>query len=614
MRQQLMAAIVVLGVVQACASDPDKRTAGSAGASAGAGQAGSAGLPATAGKAGADTAPVSMAGKAAAGSGGRMPAGGAGASGRTAAVAGQGGQGPQAGASGSVLPVLGTPRTPGDVGSVDVTLEVRSDRDLRRIAPEIYGTNGAPDIANNHQTVVRSGGNRMTAYNWENNASNAGSDYMFQNDGFVSSSDQPAKPIVDGITEAHMHGAAAIVTVPLVDYVAADKTGDGDVRNSGSDYLSKRFKQSKAEKTGVLGSPDPNDAYVYQDEFAAYLKAHAPSGSRVLFSMDNEPDLWSSTHAEVHPMPVTYAELWERNQRYAGAIKHVWPEAQVLGFVSYGFNGYVSLQNAPDAMKRDFIEWYLDQAKAGEQASGQRLIDYLDLHWYPEARGGGTRITESGMNAKSADVVAARVQAPRSLWDEQYNEQSWIHDYVAGPIKLLPWLQAKIDAHYAGTQLAFTEWNFGAGDHISGAVACADVLGIFGRYGVGLATYWGLIENESFAYAAIRAYRNYDGKGAAFGDVALYASTSDKANVSVYGSLSADQTDRVVLVVINKATGAKNVGLKLAHPSAYTALARYELSGSTAQLTSKPDVAAKSDNAWTLMLPALSVTVLTPKP
>ena len=75
----------------------------------------------------------------------------------------------------------------------------------------------------------------------------------------------------------------------------------------------------------------------------------------------------------------------------------------------------------------------------------------------------------------------------------------------------MPWLQAKLDGHYPGTQLAFTEWNYGGGDHISGAIASADVLGLFGRYGVGLATYWALHEDETFAYAALRAFRNYDG-------------------------------------------------------------------------------------------------------
>lgn len=177
------------------------------------------------------------------------------------------------------LPTLAAPLTPGPPGSADVTLEVRTDKPSRLISDLIYGTNGAPESMRTRQTVVRSGGNRMTAYNWENNASNAGSDYMFQNDNYLSASSEPAKPI-----------------------------------------------------------------------------------------------------------------------------------------------------------------------------------------------------------------------------------------------------------------------------------ACADVLGIFGRDGVDLATYWPLGGAESSAYAAFRAYRNYDGAGATFGNVSLSATTSDVENVTVYGSLHADATDRVVLIAINKAT------------------------------------------------------------
>ena len=506
--------------------------------------------------------------------------------------------------------MLGAPITPGKLTGVDITLEVRTDKPLHWIAREIYGTNGAPAIADNRQTVVRSGGNRMTAYNWETNASNAGSDWQFQNDSYLSDSSEPAKPILDGIAEAAAHQAAAIVTIPLVDYVAADKKGDGDVRNSGASYLEQRFKQNKPEKKAAFTAPDVGDAFVYQDEFVAYLKARAPSGSRVLFSMDNEPDLWASTHAEVHPKPVTYAELWERNRNYASAVKNVWADAPVLGFVSYGFNGYVTLQNAPDANGRDFIEWYLDQAQADEQETGRRLIDYLDLHWYPEAQGGGTRITE---DSTQQAVVTAREQAPRSLWDESYQEQSWIRDYLNAPIHLLPRLAKKIDDHYPGTKLAFTEWNYGGGGHISGAIACADVLGIFGREGVGLATYWALHDDESFAYAAFRAYRNYDGAGAEFGDVSLAAVSSNVEKVSVYASLHADDPDHVVMVVINKSDTDSAVGLTLAHPSKQKSLTRYQLTAANVKLMAQPDVDTSADNAWKLMLPAQSISVLVPK-
>ena len=502
---------------------------------------------------------------------------------------------------------LGPVMEPGDPGPSDVQLTVRADMALHAISPWIYGTNGASDIDNTHQTVIRSGGNRLTAYNWENNASNAGSDWYFQNDDLLSSSDTPGQAIADVVEQALNNDAASVITVPIVDYVAADKNGGGDVRNSGSNYLQTRFRQNQPTKGAALSTtPDATDDYVYQDEMVAWLKGAYPN-STVKFSMDNEPDLWSSTHAEVHPDPVTYAELWQRNRDYAAAVKSVWSEAEILGFVSYGFNGYVNLQNAPDGNGRDFIEWYLDQAKAEDVSGGGRIIDYLDLHWYSEAQGDGARITDAG---NSAGAVSAREQAPRSLWDSSYSETSWIHDYLGGPINLLHWLGDKIDAHYPGTKLSFSEWNYGGGDHISGAIAVADVLGIFGRESVGLATYWPLKSDESFAYAGFRAFRNYDGSGGTFGDTSISANTSDTDRVSVYASIDSKHPDRTVLVVINKDTAVVNAGITVAQAVAYSSAKVYQLTGAQAQLQSATALTPTATNAFNYMMPAQSVSVV----
>jgi hypothetical protein len=510
-------------------------------------------------------------------------------------------------------PPIGTPLTPGDPGAADVKFTIRSDTAAHAISPYIYGSNGARNLTTNHQGMVRQGGNRWTAYNWENNASNAGSDYCFQNDGLLSSSDTPGaavKPTVEQITAA---GGAAVVTIPIVDYVAADKLGGCDVRSSGSTYLSTRFKQNKATKpTALSTTPDKSDAYVYQDEFVAWLKGAVP-GATVIFSMDNEPDLWSSTHAEVHPAAVGYDELVNRNIDYAKAVKRAWPTAKVSGFVSYGFNGYVTLQGAPDrAGKGDFTEYYLGKMKDAETAAGKRLVDYLDLHWYPEAQGGGTRIIGADTGAA---VVAAREQAPRSLWDPSYNETSWIHDYLGGPIKLIPWMAAKIAAKYPGTGLAITEWNYGGGTDISGAIASADVLGIFGREGVAVASLWELNGDEHFTYAAFQAYRNFDGAGAAFGDTSISAVSSDVPTATVYASYDGAKPDRVVIVAINKATSSKTAGITVAHPTSFKTAKVYTI---TAAGGAKPvagaGLSAVAVNAFKYTMPAQSVTVIVPSP
>ncbi|MDB4989429.1 MAG: hypothetical protein JWN04_4607, partial [Myxococcaceae bacterium] len=485
---------------------------------------------------------------------------------------------------------LGAVLRPGEPGVVDVMFEINADQGATPVSPFIYGMNfNGKSLTPLHWGVIRCGGNRLTAYNWENNASNAGADYLFQNDGLMEGSDAPAKPLLHAIDTATGVAAATVITLSNADYVAADKNGNGDVRNSGPNYLSTRFKRNYPKKpTPPAALPDTTDNAVYQDELVSFLKVHRPH-ARVIFSMDNEPDLWAHTHAEIFSKPVTYADLWKRNHDFAKAAKKAWPEAEVLGFVSYGYLGFVSLQKAEDADGRNFIEWYLDQARAAEQIEGVRLIDYLDLHWYPEAQGGDKRIVGDEVDP---EVVAARVQAPRSLWDSSYEEKSWVRDAAGGPIDLLHWVKAKVDARYPGTKLAFTEWNFGGGKHISGAVAVADVLGIFGRYGVGLATYWPMTSEEPFAVAAYYAFRNYDGQGSAFGDTQIAASTSNTSVASVYASIDSNDPTRTVIVAINKATTAKKAGIKVGHASAYGTARVWALTGKQAAVVSAPPLTA----------------------
>ena len=247
-----------------------------------------------------------------------------------------------------------------------------------------------------------------------------------------------------------------------------------------------RFKQNKPTKGSAFTlTPDTSDAYVYQDEFVNWVKTNY-GVERVIFSLDNEPELWSGTHAEVHPTPVTYTELVQRNTEYAAAVKAAWPTAEVSGFVSYGWLGYLYLQESStssDVKNVRPVHPVLSRSdEGGQQTAGHRLVDYLDLHWYPE-----TYVSDNYMNQSSTRITdqvdpspqiqAARLQATRSLWDPSYNENNWVAQGIPGPIMLIPRLKAEIAAHYPGTKLAFTEYGFGGGHDISGGVAEADVLG-----------------------------------------------------------------------------------------------------------------------------------------
>jgi hypothetical protein len=180
-------------------------------------------------------------------------------------------------------------------------------------------------------------------------------------------------------------------------------------------------------------------------------------------------------------------------------------------------------------------------------------------------------------------------------------------------------MMTKIAADYPGTKLTFTEWDYGGHGDISGAVAGADVLGIFGRDGVWLATNWddsgqtGGVDNSNFLYAAYRIFRNYDGANATFGDWSISATSSNAATSSVYASVSSTDPTHVVIVAINKNTTAQNAGITLAHPTAFSTLTAYQLTSASSNITKVATPIAKTaTNAFVYNMPAMSVSVLVP--
>ena len=481
------------------------------------------------------------------------------------------------------------------------------------ISPYIYGTN-MPDWEGRGKrlTLVRWGGNRTTCYNWENNASNAGADWRHQNDAYLDRFDVPGNPIRKLINKAHAADAAVIVTVPMIGYVAADKRGDGDVGQT-PNYLQTRFRVSVPRKNAGFDSmADPRDERVYQDEFVHWVERNFPDGRRggskaIFYALDNEPDLWSATHARVHPQKVRYDELLRLTLDYAAAIKEQAPQSLVFGPASYGWHGYTTLQDAPDRNNRDFLDFYLQQLRAAEQQQKRRLVDVLDLHWYPEARGGGVRVCEDDAKPETA---AARIQAPRSLWDPTYTEQSWITQHsTKGPIRLLPRLREKIAQHYPGTRIALTEYYYGGGADISGALAQADVLGIFGREGVFAAALWHLGKSDHhMIYAAFDMYRNYDGQGGAFGPIGLAAQSSDPARASIYASQN--QQGQVVLVAINKVTEDLTVRINLRHCPAAAKAQVYRLTAADVKPLAIGRIDVARFGQIETRLPAYSVSTL----
>lgn len=509
---------------------------------------------------------------------------------------------------------------PEDPGTADIRFSIDFTAASHRISPHIYGINSRYDDFPAEQTGIkflRAGGNRWTAYNWENNASNAGSDWLYQNDGYLSDSETPAVAVTDFITQAHNNDSATLVTVPIAGYVAADK--DGPTASDGGD-IPTRFKISLPQKgSDFTLNPDTTDDFVYQDEFVNFIETQFPYAAddarrKIFYSLDNEPDLWSDTHSEIHPNSVTYSELLSKSIDFSTGIKSRAPSSKVFGFVSYGYNGYVNLQNAPDSDGNgDFIEYFLSGMEEASTQAGVRLLDVLDLHWYPEANYNGERITSDSAGEL---ICEERMQAPRSLWDPTYVENSWIaNDYLSGPIALIPDLKDKIANFYPGTEIAFTEYYYGAGNHICGGITQADVLGIFGRENVFAANLWRLGETDhSFIYSAFSIFGNYDGNGATFGDTSVSAQTTDSVKTSVYASVHSETPYQGVIVLINKTMNEMSAAVTIRGTMEYAACQVFTLTADSSSIQQQSNISMTVRNGLIYNMPPQSVTVIVPFP
>jgi hypothetical protein len=497
------------------------------------------------------------------------------------------------------------------------------------ISPYIYGINDGVTGAPADLTFARRGGNRWTAYNWETNASNAGSDYLYQNDNYLSSSATPAEAVRGFIATNQAGGMASLVTVQMQGLVAGDESGAVSISNP-PDLA--RFKQVVYQKSSSSGvpftiTPPTTDAYVYMDEFLWSLDQKfagqsifglSPTTQHVFAQLDNEPELWNSTHLEVQgPKPVTSDNYIAKTISLARALKDQFPDLVIFGPVHFGFGGIYNWQGELSATPTGsnwFPDKYLPAIKTASAAYGKPLVDVYDFHWYPEATdGSGHRITTLTSATLTDAQVQAIVQSPRSLWDTTYTESSWITGALGGPIYILGRLQSRIAAENPGMRLSITEYNNGGSQHIAGAIAQADNLGIFGAQGLFAANLWPLNSDEPYILAGFRAFRDFDGVHSSFGDISVQATSSSPQNVTAYASTDSTKPGRVIIVAINRSTSVQVTAID-GQPLSGTAHL-YQMTATTAASQSPIQPVAvgtvtPAGSKLTVTLPPLSVTTI----
>lgn len=527
----------------------------------------------------------------------------------------------------------------------DVTLTVNAQNNRHPISDLIYGMHAVAD-ENFAQAIDlpirRWGGNNTTRYNWQIGATNHASDWYFHNNNTYDPVTMTALNADQWVQRNQRTGTRSLITVPMIGYVAKDGN-----QQTCAFPISKYPVQDDVDdedgfpncgnglQNGVPIQADPSDTSIpanasFIQQWITHLQQNtATNGPVEFYGLDNEPDIWFDTHRDVFPTGWKYDEFRDRTYTYAAAIKAINPNAKLLGPVVNGWTYY--WYGAWDGQREDwttpddrnahggtpFVEWYLQQMKAYEEQNGVRLLDYLDLHYYPQNRNNEAAISLAP--AGDAATQARRLRSTRSLWDPTYIDESWIAD--AGPeggiIQLLPRMKAWVAEHYPGTKLAISEYNWGGLESINGALAQADVLGIFGREGLDLATFFDPAQGDPLQTTfpsspgafAFRLYRNYDGQGSQFGDTSVQALSSDQGKLSIYAAQrSADNA--LTLMIINKSGAALSATTTLAGftPGTTAQVFRYAQSDLT-QIVRLADQPLRA-SGFTASFPANSITLL----
>jgi hypothetical protein len=436
-------------------------------------------------------------------------------------------------------------------------LEIRCGEPAKPISPMIYGVSMASWATGSRHNRI--GGNPITRLNWDlGNVWNQGSDWFFEN---VRGTEGSVYKWVDDAAQA---GVRTALVVPTIGWVAKDTTAVGFPRAKFA--AQQKFDPYRPEAGNGLkpdgskiqpGPPTETSVEATPELIGRWVQTmHERDTKRAtrgisMYILDNEPSLWNETHRDVHPEPETYDELLDRTLRYAAAIRNADPEAWIAGPAEWGWTGY--LYSAKDretgvVVRPDrrvhgdlpLIPWYLRRLADHEHTTGQRLLDVLDVHFYPAAPN-----VWGASGRTDPDGAALRIRSTRALWDPTYSDESWINE----PVRLIPRMREWVQENYPGRKISLGEWSFGAEDHISGGIAAAEALGRFGEQGLDAAYYWGGPKQDSSVYFAFRAFLNFDGKGGRFLDLSVRTHMAEP--VSLFASRS-DDGKHVVAVLINR--------------------------------------------------------------
>jgi hypothetical protein len=518
--------------------------------------------------------------------------------------------------------------------NIDVTVDALSNR--HAISPYVYGgayPQDAPTITDSGLSVVRWGGNATSRYNWKLFTYNAANDWYFEDFNYTEIGDGDSSKFINDVKSAGSHPLMTMVMLPWVANTAENGTnghwsfsvakygpqcsadpyntdaGDG-LKTDCATTLTANPNDANVPLLDQPGTKDPTGS-VYRNQWAPAL-ATAFGSAPHFYDMDNEIDIWGSTHRDVHPNPTAYNEMRNTFVAEARNLRGWDPKAIRLGPVSCCWWFYWNGANGNDKGSHagvDLLPWWLNEVYWEDKIAKTRSVDVLDVHAYPDGPDTST------WTQAQKQALAARIY--RDYWDPAYvSESSTINQNWATfiqPNKTIPFriprMRAMANMIYPGTPVSFTEWSaaFAGESDFSTALGDADAYGILGRERMYLASRWVAPVPTNPNYLALKLFTNYDGLHHSFATTSVSDTNNGDPNLfSSYAALNSAGTQMTVLVLNKDPSNANQVTF------AFNGFAPKQVTSYTLSSANPTKIVASQTTNWspTMSFVPYSVTLL----
>jgi hypothetical protein len=267
------------------------------------------------------------------------------------------------------------------------------------------------------------------------------------------------------------------------------------------------------------------------------------------WNMDNEPEIWNGTHDDVMPTQLAAEDFMQRYFAVAKKARAKFAGIKLVGPVTANEWQWYNWPNGISSGGKNYawLEYFIKRIGEEQAASGVKLLDVLDVHFYPGSTNSSNIVQYHRVFFDPTYVFpeANGVKNVNGSWDNSQNKE-----YIFERCKT--WLEKYIGTNH-GVTFGVTEAGISNVDANTSAVWYASTLGEFMKHP----------EMEIFSpwtwqvgmWEVLHLYSRYNKKQF------VQASSSDEESVSAYPTINEAGDSLTVLLVNRSVTSSKTIAM-----------------------------------------------------